>query len=347
MALLVTGAAGFIGFNLINSLLKDGYKVVGVDSLCDYYDVDLKYKRLELLGINREDISEYKIVDPKKGFYFVKVNIENKEEIDKLFNIFHIEYVINLAAQPGVRYSIENPDIYIQDNIIGFMNLLNISVKYNINHFVYASSSSVYGLNQTIPYKESCCADHPVSLYAATKRCDEILAHSYSTLYNLPTTGLRFFTVYGPWGRPDMAAYKFVDAIINEKPLNIYNNGNMMRDFTYIDDVVCGIKLVLHNPPVENEINIVDEDGSISSSPFEIYNIGSSNPVSLLKYIQIFEKILKKEASKNYMPMQKGDVVNTFADITKIREKLNFKPQVKIEEGIKKYVEWHLHYYCN
>lgn len=347
MAVLVTGAAGFIGFHLIKSLLNDGLNVIGVDSLCDYYDINLKYKRLEILEINIENISENEIINNKNGFYFVKQNIEDKAKMEKLFNLFDIDYVVNLAGQPGVRYSIENPDIYIQDNIMGFMNMLNISVKYNIKHFVYASSSSVYGLNQAIPYKESCCADHPVSLYAATKRCDEILAHSYSTLYKLPTTGLRFFTVYGPWGRPDMAAYKFVDAIIKDKPLNIYNNGNMMRDFTYVDDIISGIRLVLLNPPVETFYYMVDENPSISSSPFEIYNIGSSNPISLMEYIHYFERTLNKKAIKNYMPMQKGDVEKTYADISKIKNKLNFTPQVYIEEGIKKYIEWHLNYYNN
>lgn len=347
MTVLVTGSAGFIGFHLVYSLLKENYKILGVDSLCDYYDINLKYKRLEILGVNRTDLNENKIIDNNKGFIFVKMNIENKEEMDKLFDIYHIDYVINLAAQPGVRYSIENPDLYIQDNIIGYMNLLNICVKYKVKHFVYASSSSVYGLNQTIPYKESICADHPVSLYAATKRCDEILAHSYSDLYKLPTTGLRFFTVYGPWGRPDMAAYKFVNAIIKNEPLNIFNNGNMMRDFTYIDDIISGIKLVLHNPPVANKDIVSDDDPSISSAPFEIYNIGSSNPISLTEYVKHFEQALNKEAIKNYIPMQKGDVKRTYADISKISEKLNYKPKVSIEEGIKKYVEWHIKYYNN
>lgn len=347
MSILVTGAAGFIGYSFIDSLLRDGYKIIGVDSLCDYYDVNLKYKRLELLGINREKLVDNKIIESSNGFSFARISIENKEEMEKLFNIYCIEYVINLAAQPGVRYSIENPDIYIQDNIIGFMNMLNLSMKYNIKHFVYASSSSVYGLNQTIPYKESCCADHPVSLYAATKRCDEILAHSYSNIYNLPTTGLRFFTVFGPWGRPDMAAYKFVDAILHEKPLNIYNNGNMMRDFTYIDDIIRGIRIVLFKPPAVKRNISVDNDPSISAAPFELYNIGSSNPISIMQYIQYFEKILSKKAIKNFMPMQKGDVEITYADISKLSNNLKYKPLVSIEEGIRKYVEWHITYYSN
>lgn len=344
MFILVTGSAGFIAFHLINSLIEKGYKIIGVDSLCDYYDINLKFARLEMLGIKRNEVISNAVINNSKNFTFIKLDITNLEDIERIFNLYNIEYVINLAAQPGVRYSIENPDIYIKDNINGYINILNLCVKHNIKHFVYASSSSVYGLNKNTPYKESSVADHPVSLYAATKRCDEVLAHSYSTIYNLPTSGLRFFTVYGPWGRPDMAAYKFTEAILNNQPINVYNSGEMIRDFTYIDDIVDGILKILFNPPKENGC-FEETDPSISSSPFEIYNIGSSNPVSLMEYISLFEKTLNKTAIKNLLPMQKGDVKTTSADISKMKYKFNFNPKVSIEDGVKKYIEWHINYY--
>jgi len=331
--ILITGAAGFIGYFLSEHLLKNGHSVIGIDNLNDYYDIQLKKDRLT----NLEKFSE---------FTFYKVDLKDKQAIDKLFSDNRPEYVINLAAQAGVRYSIENPYAYVDSNLIGFVNILEACRQYPVKHLLYASSSSVYGGNKIAPFSTSHNVDHPVSLYAATKKSNELMAHAYSHLYNIPSTGLRFFTVYGPWGRPDMAYFSFTRDILAGKTINVYNHGNMERDFTYIDDVVDGIYRLIDKIPEHNE----DWDESIddicsSFAPYKIYNIGNNSPVKLMAFIKALETALGVEAEKNYMEMQPGDVLRTYADIDALELDIDFRPNTSIEDGLTKFVKWYKDYY--
>lgn len=333
--ILVTGTAGFIGFHLAKVLLEKGHTVVGLDNINDYYIIDLKYARLEALGINREDIGWNKknkstLFD---RHFFYRTNLEDKMQLKKIFVEYSFDYVINLAAQAGVRYSLENPDVYVQSNIVGFLNILECCRYHNIKHLLYASSSSVYGQNKSMPFSVLDNVDNPISLYAATKKSNELMAHTYSHLYNIPTTGLRFFTVYGPWGRPDMAIYLFTKAILEAKPINIFNNGEMKRDFTFIDDIIQGIELVLKAPPVQ------DQD----KPPFNLVNIGNGKPECLMDFVKAIESNLGVEAIKNYLPMQPGDVPATWADISSLKE-IGYKSTTQIDEGIRLFVNWYKSY---
>tara|TARA_B100000242_G_scaffold293258_1_gene270816 strand:+ start:33 stop:1055 length:1023 start_codon:yes stop_codon:yes gene_type:complete len=338
MTYLITGVSGFIGFHLASSLLRKGEVVVGVDNLNSYYDPNLKKARLkELKKINENCTSK---------FIFELADISELKAIRDIFDQYKPKLIINLAAQAGVRNSIENPFNYIQSNIVGFCNILECCRHSDINHLVYASSSSVYGGNELFPFSESHSVDHPVSLYAATKKSNELMAHSYSHLYNIPCTGLRFFTVYGPWGRPDMALFKFTKSIINKEKIDIYNNGDMVRDFTYIDDIVEGIERILAKPPKEEiNFNKKSPDPSCSWAKHRVFNIGNSNPTPLIKFIEALENELKVEAIKNYLPMQPGDVKATSADTAKLEEWTGFKPKTSIESGIKNFVDWYKNHY--
>lgn len=338
MKILVTGAAGFIGFHVVKKLLLlENTEIVGIDNINDYYDVNLKYSRLEICGINRDIISETVTVESKcyPTYHFQKLDVSDKIALCKLFDEHSFDYVIHLAAQAGVRYSIENPDAYVQSNLVGFANILECSRHSNIKHLIYASSSSVYGMNNAIPYSEDDNVDYPVSFYAATKKSNELMAHSYSHLYKLPTTGLRFFTVYGPWGRPDMAPMIFAKAISEGKPIKIFNNGNMMRDFTYIDDIVKGVVKVMITIPDEKD-----------KHPFyRIFNIGNSCAVNLMDFVRTIEKNIGKKAILEMLPMQPGDVKETFADTSLLQEYTNYKPSTALEEGIAHFIEWYIGYY--
>ena len=333
--ILVTGAAGFIGAHLVKSLLKEGYEVVGLDNLNHYYDVNLKYGRLEVLGgIERNKLKEWTFC--QSSFYphyrFIWGDMLNKKLLFDLFENEHFDIVCNLAAQAGVRYSISNPYAYIESNVVGFLNLLECCRHYPVNHLVYASSSSIYGLNDKVPYAETDKADSPVSLYAATKKSNELMAHAYSKLYSIPTTGVRFFTVYGPWGRPDMAPCLFMKAILNGDPIKVFNNGQMRRDFTYIDDIIAGLMKIIAHP-------------SADPIPFYIYNIGNSAPVELMDFISVIEKTAGKTAIKQMMGMQPGDVVCTYADTGRLEKDFGYKPSTSIEEGIQKFYDWYVGYF--
>jgi UDP-glucuronate 4-epimerase len=333
MTVLVTGAAGFIGYHLSAYLLKNSYNVIGIDNLNNYYDISLKEARINRL----KDVS---------GFLFRKVDIIDKEKVDSLFDEFGIDYVIHLAAQAGVRYSIKNPYAYINSNIIGFMNILEVCRNHPVKHLIYASSSSVYGGNKLTPFSTDHNVDHPVSLYAATKKSNELMAHTYSHLYGIPTTGLRFFTVYGPWGRPDMAYFTFTESIVNDIPIKVFNHGNMERDFTYIDDIVEGIYKLLPLAPQPN-FDWNEQDGRVSTSfaPYRIYNIGNNKPVKLERFISILEEKIGKKANRIYMDMQPGDVLKTYADVSDLEEAIGFRPNTSIEEGLGKFVDWYKDYY--
>lgn len=331
--ILVTGAAGFIGFHLSRRLLNDGHEVLGLDSLNEYYDVRLKEARLAQLT-------------PLPGFRFIKQHLEEREKLHHLFAVEKFDNVVNLAAQPGVRYSLTNPHAYISSNIVGFMNILEGCRHHNVGHLVYASSSSVYGANTTMPFSVHHNVDHPVSLYAATKKANELMAHTYASLYGLPTTGLRFFTVYGPWGRPDMAYFLFTKAILEGRPINVFNHGDMQRDFTYIDDIVEGVVRVMTRIPKANaDWSGTRPDPGTSCAPYKIYNIGNNTPVALLYFIEVLEERLGKKAVKKLLPLQAGDVRATYADIDDLMRDVGFKPNTPIEEGIKKFVTWYREYY--
>lgn len=319
---LITGGAGFIGFYLSKALLDAGACVVGLDNLNDYYEVSLKEERLSIL----KKYADYR---------FVKADLADKEAVFRLFKEFRPQIVVNLAAQAGVRYSIDNPDAYIQSNIVGFFHILEACRNYPVEHLVFASSSSVYGGNKKVPFSTDDPVDRPVSLYAATKKSDELMAYSYSKLYGIPLTGLRFFTVYGPMGRPDMAYFKFAKKIMAGEPIQIYNHGDMMRDFTYIDDIVKGVTNILCNPPFP------DENGAA----YKIYNIGNNKPEKLMDYIAVLEKCLGREARKEYLPMQPGDVYETYADVQELIDDFGFKPSTTIEEGLGKFAQWFLNFY--
>ncbi len=346
--ILVTGAAGFIGFHLVESLISDNsYKnceIFGLDIINDYYDVDLKYSRLIQHGIDgkRLKINEFQVSSKYSNYQFHKADISDFDHIVDFMNREKFDIVVNLAAQAGVRYSLSNPRAYTKSNIDGFLSILEGSRISNVKHLLYASSSSVYGLNSHMPLSEKQPTEHPISLYAATKKANEMFAHSYSHLYKIPTTGLRFFTVYGPWGRPDMALFLFLEAILKDKPINVFNNGKMVRDFTFIYDIVNSIKLLLNKPPIEKSIL---EDKSMSAdystAPFHIFNIGNSNPVQLIEYIDALEKAVGKKAIKNFMDMQPGDVPITHSDTSSLEEYINFKPQTSIEDGVDFFVNWY------
>lgn len=333
MQVLVTGAAGFIGFHLAQRLLGEGHSVVGLDNCNDYYDVQIKEERLKLLY-------------PHPAFRFVRADMTDNAAMDALFAAEGFSHVVNLAAQAGVRYSLENPRSYIQSNLVGFGNILEGCRHNKVQHLVFASSSSVYGLNTTQPFSVHHNVDHPVSLYAATKKSGELMAHTYSHLYGLPCTGLRFFTVYGPWGRPDMALHLFTTAIMQGKPINVFNNGDMRRDFTYVDDIVEGIVRVMARPAAPNpHWNSAAPDPSTSSAPWRIYNIGNNNTVALGDFISTLEKALGMTARKNFLPMQPGDVESTYANIDDLSRDTGFSPSTPLAEGIARFVEWYRDYY--
>lgn len=342
--ILITGTAGFIGFHLSNALLERGYTVVGLDNINDYYDVNLKYGRLKESGITKELIEYNKLIKSEKNrkYSFIKLNLEDQENINQLFDKEKFELVVNLAAQAGVRYSLVNPHAYINSNIIGFTNILEACRHNSIKHLVYASSSSVYGLNSQMPFSTNDNVDHPISLYAASKKSNELMAHTYSYLFKVPTTGLRFFTVYGPWGRPDMALFLFTKAIIEGKPIDVFNHGNMQRDFTYIDDIVEGIVKVLENIPTgKDKISQPSE----SVAPYKIYNIGNNSPVKLMDFIEAIEETLGVNAEKKLLPIQSGDVEKTWADVNGLINDLGYKPSTDIHNGVEEFIKWYKAFY--
>lgn len=319
---LITGAAGFIGFHLAKRLLSLGASVCGIDNLNDYYDVSLKEARLAIL-------------EKEPAFTFVRGDLADEAAVTKIFEDFRLDIVVNLAAQAGVRYSIDNPRSYIQSNIVGFFNILEACRHYPVEHLLYASSSSVYGNQEKTPFATTDNVDHPISLYAATKKSDELMAYTYSHLYGIPATGLRFFTVYGPWGRPDMAYFKFTNKIVRGEPIQIYNHGDMLRDFTYVDDIVRGVENMLCNPPKANEFG----------DRYKVYNIGNNKPEKLMDFIETLEKAIGREAKKEYLPMQPGDVYQTYADVTDLIRDFDFKPSTSIAEGLGRFAEWYKDYY--
>lgn len=335
--ILVTGAAGFIGFHVTKALLERGDEVVGLDNINDYYDINLKYDRLNELGINRDTICDNTPAhsDKYSSFQFAKQDIVDLKTLEKLFVVQKFDKVIHLAAQAGVRYSIENPHAYVQSNLVGFVNILECCRHNKIKHLVYASSSSVYGNNKKVPFSEEDRVDYPISLYAATKKSNELMAHTYSHLYQLPSTGLRFFTVYGPWGRPDMAPMLFANAIIKGEPIKVFNNGQMERDFTFIDDIVEGVVKVSDQVPVKEERNPY----------YRLFNIGNSSPVKLMDFIYEMEEALGKKANKKMYPMQPGDVKQTYADSSQISLKIQYKPKTELNVGVAEFVNWFWGYY--
>ena len=332
MHIMVTGAAGFIGFHTSNKLLARGDTVVGLDNLNDYYDVNLKKARLALL-------------EAQPGFSFAQVDLQDREAVAAVFAQRPFDAVINLAAQAGVRYSLENPHAYVDSNIVGFTNILECCRHHDTGHLVYASSSSVYGINSSMPFSVHDNVDHPISLYAASKKANELMAHTYSHLFGLPTTGLRFFTVYGPWGRPDMALFLFTKAIMAGEPIQVFNHGQMQRDFTYVDDIVEGVVRVMDQPAAANpEWDSADPDPGTSSAPYRLYNIGNNSPVMLLDYIAAVENALGKKAEMEMLPMQPGDVAATCADIDALEQAVGYRPNTKIEEGVNNFIAWYLDY---
>jgi UDP-glucuronate 4-epimerase len=342
---LVTGTAGFIGFSLVKKLLDRGDTVIGLDNINDYYDVRLKYGRLAETGIAREQIIYGQSVQSSSypHYTFVMLNVEDREKLFDLFKSEKFDMVCHLAAQAGVRYSLINPYAYISSNIVGFMNILEACRQYTIKHLAYASSSSVYGLNEEMPFSTHHNVDHPISLYAASKKSNELMAHTYSYLYNIPTTGLRFFTVYGPWGRPDMALFQFTKAILANQFIDVYNFGKMDRDFTYIDDIVEGLVRIIDKPPHGNKNwSAKHPDPSSSSAPYKIYNIGNNNPVRLLDFIEAIEKALGKKAKVNLLPLQPGDVPSTWADVNDLIEDLDYKPCTLLRDGINNFIKWYI-----
>jgi len=351
--ILVTGSAGFIGFHVTQKLLQRGDRVVGIDNINDYYDPGLKYARLEATGISHDAEQWHVPVGSSvfPGYTFIRMNLEDRQELTELFEREKFDRVCHLAAQAGVRYSLENPYAYVSSNLVGFVNILEACRHNRVQHLVYASSSSVYGSNTKMPLSTSDNVDHPISLYAATKKSNELMAHTYSHLFGLPTTGLRFFTVYGPWGRPDMALFLFTKAILSNNPIHIFNNGNMVRDFTYVDDIVEGVTRVVDSPPgahlpaglpAGRQAGREQREGS---APYKIYNIGNSSPIPLMDYIGAIENHLGKTAEKIYLPMQPGDVPRTEADVTDLAEDMGYKPDTPVEVGIGRFLEWYEGYY--
>lgn len=331
---LVTGAAGFIGSWVVKALMKRGYEVVGLDCLNAYYDTRLKYARLDEAGIEREAVSDRRLVCSRiyPRYRFVKLDLTDRSGMETLFDTEGFDRVVNLAGQAGVRYSTENPYAYVESNVLGFLNILENCRHHAVRHLVYASSSSIYGTDNPVPYAETASTDRPVSLYAVTKKSDELMAYAYSKLYGLPTTGIRFFTVYGPWGRPDMAPFLFLKSILDGQPIRVFNYGELSRDFTYIEDIVEGLVRILSCP-------------SAGEVPYRIYNIGNADPVRLLDFISVIEKVTGRQALKQMVEMQPGDVYCTYADITRLRKDFGYKPSVSIEEGIRRLYEWYVRYY--
>tara|TARA_B100000242_G_scaffold115992_1_gene81015 strand:+ start:1336 stop:2364 length:1029 start_codon:yes stop_codon:yes gene_type:complete len=338
MTILVTGAAGFIGFHITKRLLREGFEVVGMDNLSPYYDLRLKKARLQEL----EDFSKKQSVK----FFFFKDDLENKNFLTELFRKYKFNKVVNLAAQAGVRYSIENPSSYINSNIVGFANLLEVCRRNDIENLIYASSSSVYGGNKRLPFSEEHNVDHPVSLYAASKKANELMAHSYSHLYGIPTTGLRFFTVYGPWGRPDMALFLFTKSILKGEPIQIFNKGEMIRDFTFIDDITESLFRVINKEASsDSNFDYLQPSPSSSWAPYKIFNIGNSNPINLMDFISTIEEIIGRKAKKEFLDMQPGDVASTSADTELLENWIGFKPRTSVKEGIKKFIDWYTDFY--
>lgn len=336
MKVLVTGAAGFIGYHLCHRLIIEGYEIVGLDNINDYYDPQLKFDRLKELGIKENKAQIFNQIcssDRFSNFQFVRLNLEDRENLPGVFKKFQFDKVINLAAQAGVRYSLDNPEAYVDSNIVGFLNILECCRNHKINHLVYASSSSVYGENDKVPFSTDDNVDHPISLYAATKKSNELMAYTYSHLYSFKTTGLRFFTAYGPWGRPDMAMFLFTDAILNKRPIKVFNNGNLERDFTYIDDIIEGVFKIIDK-------NLIEISGKSS-----LYNIGNSKPVKLMDFIKEIEKQTGVEAKKEMLPMQQGDVSRTWADIKELKRDFGYNPQSNVQDGVCKFIEWYKQYY--
>ncbi len=339
MKILVTGAAGFIGYHVSKKLIENGHEVVGLDNINDYYDVNLKFARLKELGIYRDAAENFNDITPSHldsgRFQFIRLALEDRNALPSLFESQKFDAVCNLAAQAGVRYSLENPEAYIDSNVVGFLNILECCRNVNIKHLVYASSSSVYGLNEKIPFETSDSVDHPVSLYAATKKSNELMAHTYSHLYGFHTTGLRFFTVYGPWGRPDMAMFLFTKAILNGKPIKVFNRGNMERDFTYIDDITKGVVRILEKKPAQ-----------VSERPlYKVYNIGNNNSVKLLDFIEAIEQVLDIKAEKQLLPMQPGDVEKTWANVNDLIKDYDYQPTTPVRKGIESFIKWYKDYY--
>lgn len=348
MRYLVTGTAGFIGFHLAKKLLERGEEVVGLDIINDYYDVNLKYARLEHMGISKEQIQKNELVQSSTypGYRFVQMELSEKEPLMALFASEKFDIVIHLAAQAGVRYSLSHPEVYIQSNILAFLNILEGCRFHPVQHLVYASSSSVYGANEKLPFSTSDSVDHPISLYAASKKSNELMAHTYSHLFGIPTTGLRFFTVYGPWGRPDMALFLFTKAILKGEPIQVFNYGKMKRDFTFVDDIVAGVMKVADRPAKPNpDFDPKNPDPGSSKVPYKIYNIGNSSPVLLMDYIKAVEKGLGKAAIMDLLPLQPGDVPSSHADVTDLVRDTGYKPATPIEDGVKAFTDWYLDYY--
>jgi len=345
---LITGTAGFIGFHLARKLVDLGYQVTGLDIINDYYEINLKYDRLQLSGIARDQITYNKLVSSTSSgnYQFIQLKLEDREAIFELFAQQKFDVVVNLAAQAGVRYSLTHPQVYLDSNITGFLNILEACRFHPVKNLIYASSSSVYGLNKKMPFAVSSNVDHPVSLYAASKKSNELMAHTYSHLFGIPTIGLRFFTVYGPWGRPDMALFIFTKAILAGEPIQVFNHGKMERDFTYIDDIVGGIEKMVPNPP-ETGANWDPQspDPSFSSAPYKIHNIGNSSPEKLTDFIEAIERALGKKAKKQMMPIQAGDVEKTWADVSSLKRDYAYNPGTPIETGIQRFVEWYREYY--
>lgn len=347
MKILVTGSAGFIGFSLTKKLLAQEHDVVGIDNINDYYDPALKYARLRECGIAEKNVAWNREAQSTlyPNYRFVRMGLEDKPAMMALFAREKFDRVINLAAQAGVRYSITHPDVYVQSNVVGFLNVLEACRDCNVGHLIYASSSSVYGLNEQMPFSVTQCANHPVSLYAATKKSNELMAHVYSHLYRIPTTGLRFFTVYGPWGRPDMSYFLFADAILNNQPIKVFNHGEMERDFTYIDDIVNGIMRVTEQPasPAPGW-DAVHPNPAISSAPYRVYNIGNNKPVRLLDFIREMEKNCGRKAVIELVGMQPGDVKATWADVDELMIRFDYRPHTPIQQGLRHFMKWYLGY---
>jgi UDP-glucuronate 4-epimerase len=339
MKILITGTAGFIGFHLTRRLLEENYEIVGLDNVNDYYDLKLKKDRLKETGIDEIQENDLVTSSSNSNYRFIKTDLENKEVVEDLFKSEQFDVVVNLAAQAGVRYSLENPHSYIRSNVVGFLNILEGCRHTGVSHLLYASSSSVYGSNKEMPFKTTDNVDHPVSLYAASKKSDELMAHAYSHLYGIPTTGLRFFTVYGPWGRPDMALFLFTKAMLEGRSINVFNHGNMARDFTYVDDIIEGMKRLLQKPP--------SKSSGQSSAPYQLFNIGYGSPVNLMDFIQEIEENLGIEAEKNMMDIQPGDVPKTWADVESLNNLTGFRPQVSVKEGVQKFINWYKKYYTD
>ena len=349
MKILVTGTAGFIGFHLVERLIKEDFEIIGLDSINDYYSTQLKFDRLNEHGLNKESIQYNKLIrsDKYKDYQFIQLKLEDSENISNLFESEKPDIVCNLAAQAGVRYSLENPKAYIDSNIKGFLNILEGCRNNHVKHLLYASSSSVYGKNKKMPFAVTDNVDHPVSLYAASKKSNELMAHTYSHLFNLPTTGFRFFTVYGPWGRPDMAIFIFTEAILKDKPIKVFNNGLMERDFTYVDDIVEGLyNVIIAQPPKsDNNWDPLEPDPSKSDVPYQLYNIGNSKPVKLLDFIDAIEEATGKKAIKELMPIQPGDVEKTWANVENLISDYNYLPNTDVKWGIQQFVDWYKAYY--